>query len=204
MLRTGANAPPAARTGRGFTLIEIMAVVLIIGLVMALVLPGLGATSRRNLLRQARELAAYLELARQRAVTTGVSHRVLLDLEQGGYFVEWYVNEDGALGPPARGGEPEFDLDDTGPLSLAPPADESFDYRPIPIRSGGERWLDDGFFFEGVETAEGWFESGLVAVVFDSDGTADAAQIVISDPDSQSVDLDVAPLLETVRIRVEE
>ena len=204
MLRTGANAPPAVRTGRGFTLIEIMAVVVIIGLLMALVLPGLGATSRRELLRQARDLASYLELARQRAVTTGVSHRVLIDLEQGGYFVEWYVNEDGAPSPPARGGEPELDLDDTGPLSLAPPADESFDYRPIPSQSGGERWLKDGFFFEGVDTAEGWFEGGLVAVVFDSDGTADAAQIVISDPDNQSVDLDVAPLLETVRIRVEE
>jgi prepilin-type N-terminal cleavage/methylation domain-containing protein len=204
MLRAGADATRPVCTRRGFTLIEIMAVVLIMGLMMALVLPGLGATSRRELLRQARDLASYLELARQRAVTTGVSHRVLIDLEQGGYFVEWYVNEDGAPGPPARGGEPELDLDDTGPLSLAPPASENFDYRPIPSQSGGERWLKDGFFFEGVDTAEGWFEGGLVAVVFDSDGTADAAQIVISDPDNQSVDLDVAPLLETVRIRVEE
>jgi prepilin-type N-terminal cleavage/methylation domain-containing protein len=192
------------RAGSGFTLIELMAVVLIIGLMSALLLPSLGATSQRELKRQARELASYLELARQRAVIMGVPHRVLIDLEQGGYFVDWYVNEDGALGSAGRGGPPEFDTEAGGPLSLTPPVDETFDYRPIPSRFGGGGWLSEGFFFEGVDTAEGWLESGMVAIVFDSDGTTDAAQIVISDPDSQSVDLDVAPLLETVRIRVEE
>lgn len=181
-----------------------MAVVLIIGLMSALILPSLGATSRRDLLRQARELASCLELARQRAVMMGVPHRVLIDLEQGGYFVEWYVNEDGAPAPTGPGATIEFGPDDPAPVSLTPPIDETFDFRPLPSRLGGDRWLKEGFFFEGVETAEGWFESGMVAIVFESDGTTDAAQIVISDPDSESVDLDVAPLLETVRIRVEE
>jgi len=197
------NSRPA-RAGRGFTLIEIMAVVLIIGLMTTLILPSLGATSRRDLLRQARELASHLELARQRAVMMRVPHRVLIDLEQGGYFIEWYVNEDGALGPTHRGGGPELEPENPGPLSLTPPVDETFSYRPIPSSFGKDQWLAEGFFFEGVDTAEGWFESGMVAIVFDSDGTTDAAQIVISDPDSQSVDLDVAPLLEMVRIRVEE
>ena len=50
---------------------------------------------------------------------------------------------------------------------------------------------------------EGWIERGEVVVVFQWDGSSDAAQIVISDPDSRSVDLDIAPLLEMVRIREE-
>ena len=41
-------------------------------------------------------------------------------------------------------------------------------------------------------------------VGFDWDGSSDATQIVISDPDSRSIDLDVAPILDPVRISDQE
>ena len=133
---------------------------------------------------------------------TGKPHRTVLDLENGAFAIEWLVSESTAYGEEEyEEAEPE-ELGD-GTVDLSPPLADLRDYHPIPNRFGGYERLDTGFFFEGVDTPEGWIESGEVFIVFDWDGTTDAAQIVISDPDNRSIDLDVAPLLETVRIREE-
>ena len=88
-------------------------------------------------------------------------------------------------------------------IDLTPPVGEIPEYYPIPNRFGGSDWLGTNFFFEGIDTAEGWIEQGEVFVVFDWDGASDAAEIVISDRDNRTILLDVAPLLEQVRIREE-
>lgn len=186
----------------GFTLIEILAVILILGLLMSLLLPALGAGGGRQLRQQGDRIAARLELARQRAVVTGKPHRVVLDLEQGAFAVEWLVSE-----ARARGSEEEESApldDEPFELDLSPPTQDVLDYHPIPSAAfGGWAVLDNGYFFEGVDTSEGWIESGEVYVVFDWDGTTDASQIIVSDPDNRSLNLDVAPLLETVRMHEE-
>ncbi len=64
--------------------------------------------------------------------------------------------------------------------------------------------LSDPFYFDGIETSDGWLEEGLVAVVFNADGTTDSAQVVITDPDGFAATLDVLPLLDSVRIRHED
>jgi prepilin-type N-terminal cleavage/methylation domain-containing protein len=186
----------------GFTLIEILAVVLILGLLMGLLLPALGAGSSRSLRKQGDRVAATLELARQRAVVTGKPHRVVLDLEAGAFAVEWLVTDAEALGDE----EDELALDETaddGLIDLSPPLANLRDYYPIPNRFGRAEVLDRGFFFEGIDTTEGWIESGEAYVFFAWDGSTDASQIVISDPDNRSIDLDVAPLLDVVRIHEE-
>ena len=190
-----------ARRG-AFTLIEILAVVVILGLMVSLFLPAIGAGGGRSLRKQGDRVAVTLELARQRAVMTGKPHRVVLDLARGAFAVEWLVNEGEAFGNEdlERGeegeGGGEIDL-------LAPPVEDVRDYYPIPNRFGSMDTLDRGYFFEGVDTPEGWIEEGEVYVVFDWDGSSDSAQIVISDPDNRSINLDVAPLLEVVRIHEE-
>jgi prepilin-type N-terminal cleavage/methylation domain-containing protein len=190
----------------GFTIIEIMAVVLILALTMTLLLPAIGAGGGGALRTQAFGVVGSLELARQRAVTTGKPHRVVIDLENGAYFIEWLVTEARANGenpepptePNAAVGSPD------GGIDLTPPRNELAEYFPIPNRFGGPEWLGDGFFFEGVDTPEGWIESGEVFIVFAWDGSSDAAQIVLSDPDNRSIDLDVLPMLDTVRIHEED
>ena len=179
---------------RGFTLIEIMAVILIMGLSMSLLLPALGAGGGSRLRGQAERVAGVLELARQRAVVTGKPHRVVIDLETAAYAIEWFVREfeleerqeAATLPDPALAAQAGAQID------LAPPLEDQAYYQPIPNRFGGRARLDTGYFFEGVDTPEGWIERGEVAVVFDWDGSSDAAQIVISDPDGRSVDLDIA------------
>ena len=186
--------------GHGFTIIEIMAVVLIIGLMMTLVLPNLGSRRAAGLRDQARDVAGYLELARQRAIVTGKPHRLFLDLEAGGYRVEWYTSdeEDAWLQPTAG-----LDLSGASAIPMSPPNDATLDYRPIPSRFGGFERLGPRFFFEGVDTPEGWLERGDVVVVFYPDGTTDAAEIVISDDEARKVVLEIRPILDIVRIRDE-
>ena len=54
----------------GFTLIEMLAVVAIIALLVSVTAPNLGAVRERWLRNQSRQIASYVELARQRAVMT--------------------------------------------------------------------------------------------------------------------------------------
>jgi prepilin-type N-terminal cleavage/methylation domain-containing protein len=198
----------APRDDAGFTLVELMATVAVLGLLLALFVPGLGPTRSAALRSQARDRAAHLELARQRAVMTGKPHRVLVALEDGSYQLEWLATEsdvapqdpDAAAPPPPQ----ELDLRGEAPVPLSPPRDETREFRPIPNRFGSREWLDDDFHFEGVENADGFVDRGFVSFVFDRDGTTDAAQIAIADEDGNLIFLEVRPLLDVVRIHYAE
>ena len=184
---------------RAFTLLEMLAVILLMALLMSLVLPGLGAMRSSQLRNEARTLATQLEFARQQAIVTGQAHRVLFEVDTGAFRVEWYVseNDEDAYDPFS---EPGLDLRGSTPISLEPPPSQELTYQPIPTSFGGNSWLDDAFHFEGIQTAQGWFEDGDVAVVFDRDGSSDHVEIVIADDDGMEITLEVRPLLEVVRI----
>jgi type II secretion system protein H len=202
-------APRCRQALRGFTLIEIMAVVLIIGLTMSLVLPNMAATQNSQLKRQAREIVLRLELAREQAILKGTPHRVLIDLEAGTYRVDWYVNEDRAMGVTnkeiaqrKRAAVKQFDLE--GDIPLFPPRGDQRDYYPVNNRFGRNEWLSDDYFFVGADTPDGWIDRGRIMVVFERDGTSDFVEIVLSDTHDQRVILQVQPLNSAVRIYDDE
>ena len=124
---------------RGFTLIEIMAAVAIFALLAGLIAPRVGALTSRTLRQRAERIAARLELARQRSVLTGVPHRLLVDLDQGGYQLEWQATE-------AEGREPALPLDLRGetPIPMAPAHAKQRSYRPLPGLMGRFEWLESG------------------------------------------------------------
>jgi prepilin-type N-terminal cleavage/methylation domain-containing protein len=184
---------------RGFTLIEILAVVAILALVAAFVVPNLGGLRRRALRAEARQIAAQLELARQRAIVTGIPHRLWLELDEAEYRLEW-LTEDPAEAEVAAA-EAEIDLDGNTPLSLAAPPVPVLEYRPIPGNFGNLQVVSDPFYFEAVETQQGRITSGQVSVEFARDGTADYTEIYLQTADGDHVALDVHPLDERVRIR---
>ncbi len=186
----------------GFSLIEILAVVLIIGFISAMVLPGLrfSGGSRRH--DEALNVASYLELARQRAIMTSRIHRVLIDVDNNSYRVEWFVRNTGSDAFDSVGAQQRAVWEGDIESVLRPPAGD-FRYQPIPSRFGNISTLADPFYFDGVDTSDGWLDEGLVAIVFDRDGTTDRAQIVITDPDGFAATLDILPILDSVRIRHE-
>ena len=198
---TGIHQPPAPspigprretrRQGSlaGFTLIEMLAVVVIMGAMLALIVPNLGFRKAAALRDQARDLAGQVELARQLAVVTGKPHRLLIDIEAGAYSIERFdkAEESSADDPPEILPGRDYDL--------SPPESRQLEYRPVENQFARNNELEIDFFFEGLDTGEGWLDSGLVNIVFDSDGTTDPAELVVSDLEGRMVVLEVRPLL---------
>jgi len=201
---------------RGFTLIEMMAVVFLIAMAMATLAPRLSSSKLRVLRDAAESIATSMEFARQRAVLTGVPHRVLIDLEEGGYRVEWLVTEEQASGgndDGEAGGffDAFFGADDGGEglgdardekIDLHPPEREERDYYPIPGQQMGSfTWLDDALYFVGIDGSGGWVEGGDAEIVFDADGTTQYALVEIADAEDHYMTLEIEPLLDRVRRR---
>ncbi|MFP6565320.1 MAG: type II secretion system protein [Myxococcota bacterium] len=186
----------AAGGSPGFTLIEILAVIVIMGAMLMLVLPNLGVRQASALRDQARTLAGRIELTRQLAIVSGKPHRLLIDLEAGTSSVERFdrgtaLDEENA----APGIASDYDL--------LPPTAEIPSYTPVNSALTESETLGENFFFEGIQTADGWIDDDLVQIVFDADGTTDAAELVLSDLDGRLAILEVRPLLDRVAIREE-
>jgi type II secretion system protein H len=200
-----------------FTLIEMMAVVALIGMIFAVGVPRLSNSRWRALGEAAESIAASLEFARQRAIMTGIPHRVLIDLEDGGWRVEWLVSEERALaggsadlGPAgglaaALAGQSAPDAsepDPNAPIDLHPPLGEGLEYHPVANRQlGSFSWLDDRIYFVGLASPSGWIEGGDVQIVFDTDGTTDLVLLELADADERHMTLEIEPMLERVRRR---
>ena len=197
----GLPRSPAPSRG-GFTLIEILAVVLILALLAMFVGPNFGALRERRLRHTGERVAAQLELARQRSVVTGVPHRVLFDLEEMGYRVEWQGG--GQTGAGGAFDLASLDLSGGTPLSLAAPPAPSREFEPIPGLFGRFHWLEDSLFFAGLETSQGWADRGDSFVEFARDGSASYTEIVIEDSSGERLVLAVLPLDDAVRFLDED
>jgi type II secretion system protein H len=189
----------AARRGAGFTLIEMLAVLAIFALLASFVAPNLGVLSSRRLEQQSEQLAGQLELARQRAIVTGVPHRLAIDLDAQSYWLEWYVSEAEALGVPEPEPEP-LDLRGAASIPMAPPPETAREFRPLPGMFGHPTQLEDSLHFASVATPEGETDRGGAFVVFERDGTASASEIVLGDEHGHGRLLEVLMLAEAVRI----
>src|SRR3989449_10237100 len=82
-------ASSKASSGRAFTLVEIMVVVVLIGIMTAMIIPEMRGTYEDALLRStSRELVNVFNLAYSRAVTLNQIHRVRLMEISGRYVTE--------------------------------------------------------------------------------------------------------------------
>jgi type II secretion system protein H len=187
----------------GFTLIEMLAVVAMMALVIGVALPNFGVRGRRAMEDEAKQLAANLEFARQRSVMTGVPHRVVIDVEGGGYWLEWLVSEARALGEEAAEDRPVYEVGELGEIPMAPPAAAERSYHALPGELGRTSVVREIVRIDGIETAGGFLERGLVHIVFERDGTSESSRILLSDPDGHSIGIEVAPFADAVRIRHE-
>lgn len=86
---------PNGRTGRsGFTLVETMVVVIVMGIVLAVAIPNFARTNRgRQVEAAANDLAARINLERQRTIATRVPHRLVLLPSDHAYRMERLEND---------------------------------------------------------------------------------------------------------------
>jgi len=185
------------RRGAGFTLLELAAVVVILVLLVGMVVPNLGLGERRALDGEAEGLRADLELARQRAIATGTTHRLTVDLDDASYHLELWASEDAAPEdepePPPGGRRAAIDL--------RPPRAVGGAFEPLPDRRGRKRILDSDVFVASIATAEGETRHGTASVAFFEDGSATPALIRLENHSGNAVELDVLPLADSVRVR---
>lgn len=189
--------PGRSRTRRrGFTLLEMLAVIAIMAMLLYLFVPNLGSTDSALVRGGARELGAHLELARQRAVMTGKPHRLLIGIEDGWYQLEWFATDLDDLG----GDAPPQPIDPRGPIAMSPRSETIPSYRPVPGPEGDVAWLDERLRFGGVEVDEGWYEGGEFQIVFEGDGSSEPVRIVVETGDDPGLVVELRPMLDAVRI----
>jgi type II secretion system protein H len=201
-MMAGAGGQPLR--GEGFTLIELLAVVAIFALVAGLALPNFALRSGRAVEDEARALAAGLEYARARAAATGAPHRVVLDLDEHGYWLEWRVSDARARGLEP---DPESDVYRTparGPVAMAPPRGLTEAFAQVPGPQGDPSWLPAEVSFAGVESGAGFAATGRVSLLFERDGTAEPAAIALAEDGGALLWVDLSALADTVRISRDE
>ena len=118
---------------QGFTLIDIMFVVLLLGVLMAVTLPGATTESRRyNLIAATREVAAQVRVARLKAVTSNRTMRVRFNCPAAGQYRVVEVVNNAAIDDAAdRCSSTTYPYPDPNPAAL-PDLDE-----PVMVLRGG-------------------------------------------------------------------
>ena len=183
------------REESGFTLLELLVVLLLIVLVTGVFVTTVGGGFGVHLRNAGRTLSAELEYVAQRAVTTGQTQRIVIDLDQQVYRVEEL---------PFTEPEQEAELPEHAEgLDLAPPPTQ-VEFQPIEGRIGEWHALDDAddVDFREVRLANEAKTEGAVAIGFSPDGASDPAEIWLRD--DGGYDLRIRLVAFTGEIRVEE
>jgi prepilin-type N-terminal cleavage/methylation domain-containing protein len=189
-----ASPERSARSLGGFTLIEIMAVVLILLLLAGIALPRLSLVTGQTALGDARRLAATLDFTREKALAIGRAHRVVVDLDHGQYWIE-------AQPPPAEA-EPTLTWAKQDPLPLVAPQTDARTFAPLPGRTPTP--LDANVRFAGVASDAGDASEGLAQIVFTPEGATPATSLWLAAGEKLRVRVDVAPFADPTRVTIDE
>ena len=173
------------RSRHGFTLVELMVVIVIIGIMTAMMIPEMKGIFKGALLRSnSRELINVFDLTYSRAVSLNQIRRVQLDEKTGRYLVEKRVTE--------HGGEEFIPADDV------PGGKGKIDSLiSIEFRQSGKAASEEN---AGAAVLENDANPGTIT--FYPDGTASAAEILLSDRDGFRLGLQINPV--TARVHVIE
>ena len=168
---------------------------------MSLTLPNFGALQAHKLQNTAERIVERVDFGRQRAVMTGIPHRLAIDLDAGTYKLEWQ-SERAENAAPQPGPETEPGISTR--LSLAPPPAAERNFQALLGPLGRIETLGGGVEFGWIETPGGEVDFGEAFIIFEGDGTSSYTMLVLDDPGGRELALEILPLADAVRILDEE
>lgn len=159
----------------GFTLLELIVVLLIIGLMTALVTPRLiGSWTKMNLKSSAQKISSSLRYARSLAVSEQITYHAVFDLEKNGLFIKAEKplnNQDNYL-------TDENDSTETDNSKTEKPRSESY-------------FLPDGVNIEKVMIGEDEIDSGEFDIAFYPAGKSSGGSIILIDEKERRLQISV-------------
>lgn len=188
------------RRSAGFSLIEVLAVLVIFALLAGVALPNFGIRGARLLEEEARRLASSLEFARARAVMSGRPHRLILDLDRGSYQLEAFGPPPGSAAEEAFAAAEPTPEEELAHPALSAPIREDLDFYPLLGTPGEVQKIDDEVRVAGVEYSGGTAAEGVFQVVFERDGTSEWASLSLVNQDGRRIVLHVEYLADGVAI----
>jgi type II secretion system protein H len=178
------------RPAPGFTLIELMVVIVLIGIMTAMIIPEMKGTYEDALLRStSRELVNVLNLAYSRAVSLNQPYRVRLEERTGKYFTEKRVRET------ERGDEFVRVKDVTGSEGELDTRISIRFHKPDDLPPEGQ---DEAA--PALRGREGELPAQEAGIAFYPDGTADPGEFLLRDRDGFRLVLQVNPITARVHI----
>jgi general secretion pathway protein H len=171
----------------GFTLIELILVLVIIGFLTSLVAPAITSTTGLRLKTTTKRVAAGLRFARSQAVISGSTYRATFDLDNGQVTVESLAS-DNPLSEGSWRNDEEEDLDDERVSRQRPPEKKAFSMPPdVTI---AQVVIDDEEIYE--ETAE---------IDFFPNGSCSGGDIFLMDSKERMYRISLEFLTGIVKIR---
>jgi general secretion pathway protein H len=87
----GADSRLSIPHSKGFTLIELTVIIVILGVMLSLIIPRLGELGEANLKRSARHLTGMIRFLRDEAQAKKVNFRLRFDVAEGRYWTEVFT-----------------------------------------------------------------------------------------------------------------
>lgn len=201
-----------SKNSRGFSILEVLLVLLLLGLVMTMAIPTISTLSETEMNKEAHAIGSAVTDAYGRSALGSEPFRLVLDFEQNSYWIEGVAQpeeDDGgatiSLSQLFGGEMPE---DKEQPDRTSDTASNSLlvgpNFKPVDDDFGEKNKLSEDLSFWGVkiDPAEEWAKEGVVYLYFLPGGETQNAQIAIQkvDDDEDVLTLHVQGLTGLVHI----
>lgn len=197
------KSSPFLKNLSGFTLVELLIVIAIIGLVGGMSLPSISGVFKISLSSSTREIASLIKEAYNTTMMTKKVHRIVFDLKTGEYWMEMGPAQYLMDTESSKAREKRLSF---GKLSTEKEADEKKKNDQFVIVKGiqrGKKTLSRGVSFSDVTTEQNIKEpitEGKATVLFFPNGIIEQALIHLEDNSNHKSTLIIQPMVGRTKV----